>query len=80
MHRGFEGVAPDGSTWNLLANRAGGKQQPGITGVSPAYLRSPRFLQGDGGWGAVKSITRKLQQDLQEFVPEMERIPASEAH
>ncbi len=75
MHRGFEGTAPDGSTWNLLANRAGGKQQPGITGVGPEYLRSPRFLQGDGGWAAVKWMTSKLQRDLVGEVPAVASIP-----
>jgi len=79
MHRGFEGAAPDGSTWNLLANRAGGKQQPGITGVGHAYMRSPRFLQGDGGWAAVKWITAKLQRDLQESVPAVAHIPTEES-
>jgi len=76
MHRGFEGVAPDGSTWNSLANRAGGKQQPGITGVGLSYMRSPRFLQGDGGWAAVKWITSKLKGELQESLPEVGAIPS----
>jgi hypothetical protein len=75
MDRGFEGTAPDGSTWNLLANRAGGKQQPGITGVGPEYLRSPRFLQGDGGWAAVVWMTSKLQRDLVDDVPAVASIP-----
>jgi acetyl-CoA decarbonylase/synthase complex subunit beta len=78
MHRGFDGAAPDGSTWNSLANRAGGKQQPGITGVGPDYLRSPKFLQGDGGWPAVKWMTQKLKDDLLEDVPEVADIPTEE--
>jgi acetyl-CoA decarbonylase/synthase complex subunit beta len=69
MQRGFDGVAPDGSTWNLLANRAGGKQQPGITGIALEYMSSPTFLQGDGGWGAVKWMTRKLQEQLRDSAP-----------
>jgi hypothetical protein len=75
MHRGFEGAAPDGSTWNALANRAGGKQQPGISGVGTAYLRAKTFLQGDGGWGAVKWMTRRLQDELRDAVPEVAGIP-----
>jgi acetyl-CoA decarbonylase/synthase complex subunit beta len=78
MHRGFEGEAPDGSTWNTLANRAGGKQQPGITGVSEEYMRSPKFLQGDGGWGAVKWMTKKLRDGLREDVPEVEGVSAEQ--
>ncbi len=69
MHRGFEGAAPDGATWNDLANRAGGKQQPGITGVGLGYMKSPTFLQGDGGWKLVKWMTRKLQDELKDAVP-----------
>ncbi len=75
MHRGFEGSAPDGSTWNLLANRAGGKQQPGITGLASGYMASPKFLQGDGGWGAVKWMTRKLQEELEDAVPAVGDVP-----
>jgi acetyl-CoA decarbonylase/synthase complex subunit beta len=75
MHRGFDGVAPDGSTWNLLANRAGGKQQPGITGVGLEYMRSPLFLQGDGGWKNVKWMTRKLQEELEGSIPAVTQIP-----
>ena len=78
MHRGFDGAAPDGSTWNSLANRAGGKQQPGLTGVGPAYLRSPRFLQGDGGWAAVKWMTAKLKADLLADVPAVAGVPTEE--
>jgi acetyl-CoA decarbonylase/synthase complex subunit beta len=69
MQRGFDGTAPDGSTWNSLANHAGGKQQPGITGVGLEYMRSPLFLQGDGGWGAVKWLTGKLKDELKDSVP-----------
>lgn len=49
MLRGSKAIAPGGATWAELANRAGGKQTPGITGVSIQYIRSPVFLRGDGG-------------------------------
>lgn len=49
MSRDSKATAPDGQTWDMLANRAGGKQSPGITGVSISYIRSPHFLKGDGG-------------------------------
>ena len=53
MSRDAQAVAPTGETWAMLANRAGGKQSPGIMGVSLAYIRSPQFLRGDGGIGNV---------------------------
>jgi CO dehydrogenase/acetyl-CoA synthase beta subunit len=68
MSRGSEAIAPSGANWEQLANRAGGKQSPGIMGVSVYYIRSARFLQGDGGihnvvWldsGLYKRISDKL--------------------
>jgi len=75
MQRGFKGAAPDGSTWNVLANRAGGKQQPGITGVGLGYMRSPLFLQGDGGWKNVKWMTSKLRDELEDSVREVMQTP-----
>lgn len=75
MHRGFRDSAPDGSAWNVLANRAGGKQQPGITGIAIEYMSSPTFLQGDGGWRAVKWMTSKLQEELRHAVPSVAHVP-----
>lgn len=49
MQRNSDAVTPDGRTWETLANRAGGKQSPGIAGVSLQYIHSPAFLRGDGG-------------------------------
>jgi len=68
MLRGSEAITPSGANWEQLANRAGGKQSPGIMGVSVYYIRSARFLQGDGGihnvvWldsGLYKRISDKL--------------------
>jgi hypothetical protein len=75
MHRGFEGAAPDGSTWNELANRAGGKQSPGIAGVGLQYMKSPTFLQGDDGWGSVKWTTSKLRDELKDAVAAAAAVP-----
>ena len=77
MNRGFEGAAPNGETWDTLANRAGGKQADGVTGLSAGYFRSPRFLQGDGGWGAVVWTTSKVLDEVRDLLPEGKR-PATE--
>lgn len=53
MKRNSPAVTPDGQTWEMLANRAGGKQSPGIVGVSYQYIHSPDFLKGDGGMANV---------------------------
>ncbi|NJD01029.1 MAG: hypothetical protein FIA99_00150 [Ruminiclostridium sp.] len=53
MSRNSKASAPNGHTWDSLANYAGGKQSDGIMGVSLSYIRSSHFLKGDGGIGNV---------------------------
>ena len=77
MHRGFEGQALNGETWDLPANRAGGKQADGITGLSAGYLRSAEFLKGDGGLVAVVWATEKAVRGFQDLLPEG-KLPATE--
>ena len=64
MSRGSKARSPDGRTWDMLANNAGGKQTDGITGVSNAYIKSKDFLRGDGGLGNVVWMDSKLYSDL----------------
>ena len=77
MERGFEGTAPNGETWDTLANRAGGKQADGVTGLSAGYFRSPRFLRGEGGWSSVVWTTSKVLDEVRDLLPEGKR-PATE--
>jgi acetyl-CoA decarbonylase/synthase complex subunit beta len=74
MSRGSKAVAPDGSTWDMLANRAGGKQSDGITGVSTAYVQSKYFLRGDGGLANVVWTDSKLYDKLREFLPAAQKV------
>jgi len=69
MSRDSEAVAPDGLHWFELANRAGGKQSPGILGVSTSYIRSKNFLKGDGGIGNVVWMDQKLKDVLVKALP-----------
>jgi CO dehydrogenase/acetyl-CoA synthase beta subunit len=69
MHRGFEGCAPNGETWDSLANRAGGKQADGVAGLSLGYLRRSEFLQADGGLSAVVWVTAKVLGEIQDLLP-----------
>ena len=77
MHRGFDGAAPTGETWDSLANRAGGKQADGVTGLAASYLRSPMFLKADGGLGAVVWATAKVLEQVKDLLPPG-RLPATE--
>ncbi len=70
ISRNSTAVTPDGQTWEKLANRAGGKQSPGITGVSLEYIRSKSFLRGDGGlsnvvWVDSVLYAKIIQKSLQ---------------
>jgi acetyl-CoA decarbonylase/synthase complex subunit beta len=78
MHRGFEGRAPNGETWDALANRAGGKQADGVTGIATEYLRSPRFLSGEGGLAALTWCTQKVLDEIRDALPSGHR-PVTEA-
>ncbi len=64
MERSYAGVAPGDLSWTLLANQAGGKQSTGVTGITFAYLTSPKAFAGDGGLAAVKWVTRKVMAHL----------------
>jgi hypothetical protein len=60
----YSGRTPDGKTFQSLLTRAVGRQQPGIVGVSEAYVLSPRFLSGEGGLARVGWMNSALKQRL----------------
>ena len=78
MHRGYKGLAPGNLTWYLLANRAGGKQAPGVTGISLAYLRSPKAFAGEGGLRAVRWVTAKAYESVKAHLPIGARVATEE--
>jgi CO dehydrogenase/acetyl-CoA synthase beta subunit len=69
MSRDSAAVSPLGERWFELANRAGGKQSPGILGVSTSYIRSRNFLKGDGGIANVVWMDHKLKTVLAKALP-----------
>jgi acetyl-CoA decarbonylase/synthase complex subunit beta len=69
MHRGYKGFAPGGFTWFTLANRAGGKQADGVTGISINYLKSPKAFAGEGGLSAVKWATKQVLTLVEPYLP-----------
>jgi len=74
MERDYQGVAPEGFTWDKLANAAGGKQAPGIVGVSRNYLRSKRFMQGEGGLDAVRWVSPRAFDVLKDLLSHSNEI------
>ncbi len=74
MERGYEGTAPGGLNWSILANQAGGKQSPGVTGISMSYLTSPKAFAGEGGLAAVKWATKRAHQLMVPNLPEGAKV------
>ncbi|NOZ82287.1 MAG: CO dehydrogenase/CO-methylating acetyl-CoA synthase complex subunit beta [Euryarchaeota archaeon] len=74
---GFKGKTPFGLDFASIIKQIGdGSQHTGFTGVSIAYLRSPKFLQGDGGWSRVVWMPAHLKEMLRDVIPaeRLERI------
>jgi acetyl-CoA decarbonylase/synthase complex subunit beta len=78
MSRNSPAVSPDGFTWDELANRAGGKQSPGIVGVSYLYMHSPSFLKGDGGISNVVWVDKILHGKIHKLFSPGQRVAIEE--
>ena len=74
MSRASSAVAPDGSHWYELANRAGGKQMAGILGVSTSYIRSENFLKADGALANVVWMDEKLKSRVADALPDGAKV------
>jgi len=70
VHRGFKEATVNGLPFSTLADStAGGRQVDGFHGISIEYMRSPKFLQTDGGWNRVVWIPSSVKERVKEFVP-----------
>jgi acetyl-CoA decarbonylase/synthase complex subunit beta len=71
VHREFRGQIPTGRTFSSMAGEAsGGKQTEGLVGASIEYLRSSKFLAGDGGFKRVVWLPKEIKEDLKNTIPE----------
>ncbi len=81
MSRDCQALAPDGRSWTVLANIAGGKQSDGISGMSVSYIRSQSFLKGDGGIENVVWVNRDLYDKISDlFLPGQKVATEKEVH
>lgn len=65
IHRDFEGETPLGIPFSSMAGSVGGGQQSyGFLGGAIEYLRSPKFLQADGGWRRIVWMPKEIKEDL----------------
>lgn len=79
IERNYQGEAPEGLTWNILANAAGGKQTPGVVGVSRSYLLSKRFMQGEGGLDSLRWVSPKAFEAIKDRIPNEDNVQVGDA-
>jgi len=70
VDRGFEGTAVNGLAFSTMANQTGGgKQVEGFNGIAIEYMRSPKFLQADGGWNRMVWLPSNVKEKIQDAIP-----------
>ncbi|MEM3549577.1 MAG: CO dehydrogenase/CO-methylating acetyl-CoA synthase complex subunit beta [Candidatus Bathyarchaeia archaeon] len=70
VHRGYKDVTVNGLPFSTLADStAGGRQVDGFHGISIEYMRSPKFLQADGGYNRVVWMPKEVKERVKEFIP-----------
>jgi acetyl-CoA decarbonylase/synthase complex subunit beta len=70
VHRGFKEVTVNGLAFSTLADStAGGRQVDGFHGISIEYMRSPKFMQADGGWNRVVWMPKEVKERVKKFIP-----------
>ena len=70
VNRSFKGVTVNGLPFSTLADStAGGRQVDGFHGISIEYMRSPKFLDADGGWKRVVWLPKEIKERVKDFVP-----------
>ncbi len=70
VYRDFKGATVNGLPFATMADTtAGGRQVDGFHGVSIEYLRSPKFLQADGGWNRIVWMPSNIKERVHAFIP-----------
>lgn len=70
VFRDFQDKTVNGLAFSTMADSAaGGRQVDGFHGVSIEYLRSPKFLQADGGWNRVVWLPSNVKERVRDFIP-----------
>ena len=71
VHRNYPNLAVNGLPFSTMADStAGGRQIDGFHGISIEYMRSKKFLQGDGGYAAIVWMPQEIKHRLREFIPQ----------
>ena len=81
VDRDFKGETPLGIPFSAMAGQcSGGKQVEGFAGLSLEYMRSPKFLQADGGYERIIWLPKEIKDSLTDFIPAdlVDKIPTEE--
>ena len=71
VHRDFPGPTVIGTPFTTMAaDTSGGRQVEGFLGIALEYLRSPKFLQADGGLKRLVWMPKELKERYKEAIPE----------
>jgi len=71
VHRNYKGETVNGLNFVTISDlTAGGRQVDGFHGLSIEYMRSPKFMQADGGWDRVVWIPEDIKDRIKEYMPE----------
>lgn len=71
VDRDYTGDTPYGVPFSTLAGQAGGgKQVDGILGIAVEYMRSPKFLEADGGMSRVVWMPQAIKDEIEDSIPE----------
>ena len=70
VHRGHKEATVNGLGFSTIADStAGGRQVDGFHGLSIEYMRSPKFLQADGGWKRVVWMPKDVKERVKSYIP-----------
>jgi len=70
VHRNYKGQTVNGLDFVTISDlTAGGRQVDGFHGLSIEYMRSPKFLQADGGWNRVVWMPEDVRERIKDFMP-----------
>jgi acetyl-CoA decarbonylase/synthase complex subunit beta len=70
VHRAYRDLTVNGLAFSTMADStAGGRQVEGFHGISIEYMRSRKFLQGDGGYSRVVWVPSEIKERLREYIP-----------
>ena len=70
VHRNYRDKTVNGLDFVTISDlTAGGRQVDGFHGLSIEYMRSPKFVQADGGWDRFVWMPEDIMERIKEFMP-----------